>query len=218
MKSYFRLRDLAEDLGVNEAPLGLLAMWVLVRALAHTGLCAMSSIRPILEREQAVAAWPPGRPVAAWLERTLLAPLERWDVEYYIRIATTGYRVDDGTLQFHPLYPMVARPFVLAGLDPLMALSIVSAAAALLLTVALHKYFRVRTEPADAQYGTLCFILGPFAFALLVPYTEALFLFLRCALPPVRKRAALVACRHIVPCDTDQVAGAAPDPAAVAGF
>lgn len=177
MKSYFRLRDLAEDLGVNEAPLGLLAMWVLVRALAHTGLCAMSSIRPILEREQAVAAWPPGRPVAAWLERTLLAPLERWDVEYYIRIATTGYRVDDGTLQFHPLYPMVARPFVLAGLDPLMALSIVSAAAALLLTVALHKYLRVRMEPADAQYGTLCFILGPFAFALLVPYTEALFLF-----------------------------------------
>lgn len=177
MKVGTRLRCFIGRSGFADVPLSLLVMWALAKALGHFGLCTMSRIRPILEREELIAIWPPGRPVAVWLERVLLAPLERWDVEYYIRIATTGYRVDDGTLQFHPLYPVLARPYVLAGFGPLLALSIISAAAVLLLMIVLHRYIRVRMEPTDAQYGTLCFILSPFAFALLVPYTEALFLF-----------------------------------------
>lgn len=178
MKASAHPRSIVGRPGIVDLPLGLLAVWGLAKSFGHLVLCAMSSIRPILEREQRIAIWPPIRSVGVWLERVLLAPLERWDVDYYIRIATIGYRVDDGTLQFHPLYPVLARLLVLIGLDPLMALLIIGAGAALLLILVVHMYVRPRLGPVDAEYGVLSFILSPFAFALVVPYPEALFLLL----------------------------------------
>jgi hypothetical protein len=111
-----------------------------------------------------------------WFERVWFAPLERWDVEYYMRIATTGYQVSDGTMQFHPLYPALARPLVWLGADPLVALALLASFASVLLILAFHRLACLRLEPPDAEFATLCLILSPFAFAVMVPYSEALFL------------------------------------------
>lgn len=169
-------RALPESQPQHSLPIGLLGIWVLAKLLAHIGLAVMSVIRPISEREELIAIWPPSLPLSRWLERVWFAPLVRHDVEYYVRIATTGYRAGDGTRQFHPLFPVLARPLVRLGFDPLVALTVVSCCTSLLLIAAFYKLALLTLGESDAQYAVLSFILSPFAFALVLPYSEALFL------------------------------------------
>ena len=44
-----------------------------------------------------------------FFQRYVIQPWNQWDVEYFLRIAAQGYRADDGTAQFHPLYPLLGR-------------------------------------------------------------------------------------------------------------
>ena len=159
-----------------DVPAVPLVLWPLVRLFAHIALCLVSVIRPVLDRERLIAAWPPQVPLWTWFERVWYAPLERWDVEYYVRIATRGYRANDGTMQFHPLYSLLAWPVVRLGADPLVVLTHLGFLLTLLLILAFYKLARLHLEPRDAQFAVLSFVLSPFAFAVLVPYTEALFL------------------------------------------
>lgn len=80
-------------------------LWLFVRVLMSIGAALISPMRPLTEREQSVALWPPVAPWSTWLERVVLAPWERWDTRYYLSIVQQGYRLDDGTAQFHPLLP-----------------------------------------------------------------------------------------------------------------
>lgn len=41
-----------------------------------------------------------------WLEKYFLGPLQHWDTAWYVQIVTQGYQANDGTAQFHPLYPL----------------------------------------------------------------------------------------------------------------
>ena len=128
------------------------------------------------DREKLIAVWPPQAPLARWIERVWFAPLERWDVAYYLKIATVGYQSSDGTAQFHPLYPALASSLVRLGEDPLVALTLLSFFSAILLIVAFYNLARLKLGPSDAQFAALSFVLSPFAFALMIPYPEALFL------------------------------------------
>jgi hypothetical protein len=105
-----------------------------------------------------------------------LAPFERWDVAYYLRIASVGYRPGEGTAQFHPLYPWLAKPLVVLGIQPLTALMVVSSAAAVLLLIVFYHWASLKLGLSDAAFATLLLLVNPFAFALYVPYSESLFL------------------------------------------
>ncbi|HEU4328260.1 MAG TPA: hypothetical protein VFS21_34300 [Roseiflexaceae bacterium] len=151
------------------------ALWFGLRALTLLYATLFSAVAPLTARERALPLWPPGEP-AAWLERTLLAPWERRDVEYYRAIVERGYRIDDGTAQFHPLLSWLASPLHWLGASPLLALLLVASVAALLLLLAFERLALLDLPPAQARLAVALLACAPPCFILFAPYPEGLFL------------------------------------------
>ncbi|NMC02101.1 MAG: hypothetical protein GYA30_06980, partial [Chloroflexi bacterium] len=152
-----------------------------MRVLLSLWAAIVSPFRPLTALEQTVPLWPPATPPGLWLQRVFLAPWERWDAVWYARIVTEGYRFDNGTAQFHPLYPWLALPVArLTGL-PLLALQLVSSLAAFGVGMLLFRLARLDLAEEPAWMTVLFFSVSPFAFVLFAPYSEALFLLLAIA-------------------------------------
>ena len=154
----------------------LVAIWAFLRFLTSFWLAVLSPLRPLTALEESVALWPPGESVALWLERVLLAPWDRWDTAYYVSIVLHGYRAGDGTAQFHPLFPWLARPFLALTGNPLLGLLLVSSLAALGVIIAYSRLAALDLPPAGVRTSLLIFLFFPPAFILFAPYTESLFL------------------------------------------
>jgi len=109
----------------------------------------------------------------------LFTAWERQDALWFLRIATHGYRLHDGSAAFFPLYPMAIRAvsFVL-GNHPLAGAIVVSNAAFLGGLVVL--YFLTSSELSeDAARKTVLYLaVFPTSFFFLAPYSESLFLLL----------------------------------------
>lgn len=113
--------------------------------------------------------------VGAWLYRLVLAPWERFDVLWYIRIARDGYGIADGRAAFHPLLPLLMAGLgrILAGQYVLAGLVINDLACIGLLAV----FYRLVAldYPLDVAQKAQHWLLGsPIGFVLLLPYTESL--------------------------------------------
>lgn len=147
-----------------------------LRLVSGLWLAWVGSLRPFTPLEQRVGLWPLHAPFLEWLARTFLAPWQRWDVGYYLRIVTQGYAATDGTAQFHPLYPWLAWPWVRLGMDPLLALLLVSTVAAVVFLAALDVWLSERLGASSAQRVVRAFVFSPLMAFLLFPYTEPLFL------------------------------------------
>lgn len=154
----------------------LVAIWAFLRLLTSFWLAVISPLRPLTVLEESVALWPPGASFALWLERVFLAPWHRWDTTYYLSIVLHGYRAGDGTTQFHPLFPWLAKPFLALTGDPLLGLWLVSSLAALGMIIAFSRLAALDLPPAGVQTSLLIFLFFPPAFVLFAPYTESLFL------------------------------------------
>ncbi|MFN7949147.1 MAG: mannosyltransferase family protein [Blastocatellia bacterium] len=145
----------------------ILSFWVVIFSMLH----------PLTEAEKAIPVWPPSFPFGAWLERVLLQPWLRWDAEYFIKIAVQGYRADDGTAQFHPLYPLLGK---LAGWfcggNTLAGLLIVSSVFAFVCLKSFEHLAALDLSPQTARRAVFYFAHAPAAFVLFAPYTESLFL------------------------------------------
>lgn len=111
------------------------------------------------------------------MKRVLLEPWRRWDVEYYEYIAERGYRQNDGTLQFHPLYPLLGRvaSFLFAG-NVTAGLLSVSSASCLLFLLVFVRLSEMDLPQDDSQRAATLFLHGPMAFILFAPYSEGSFL------------------------------------------
>jgi hypothetical protein len=115
--------------------------------------------------------------VDVWLQRVLLEPWRHWDVEYYEYIAGRGYGQDDGTLQFHPLYPWMGRiAGALFGGNTTIGLLVVSNVACVLFLLAFVRLAALDLKAEEATRASTLFLHGPMAFILFAPYSEALFL------------------------------------------
>lgn len=136
-----------------------------------------SSARPYTNLEKTVPAWPIVSTVGEWAQRVAIEPWRRWDVEYYEYIADRGYRQNDGTLQFHPLYPWLggAASFLLGG-NTTAGLLVVSSIAALLFLVAFARLAELDLSKEESRRASVLFLHGPMAFILFAPYSEGLFL------------------------------------------
>jgi hypothetical protein len=163
-------------LSLSQAGLQILGLWLMLRVLTGVWAAFVAPLHRQTERERAIAAWPPSAPLGTWLERVLLAPWERRDAVYYINIVARGYRVDDGTAQFHPLLAWLATPLTYLGASPLLALLLVSSLASALLLVVFARLARLDLDADDTRTSTLLLICSPLAFVLFAPYTEGLFL------------------------------------------
>jgi hypothetical protein len=136
----------------------------------------------------AVFPLPPGQPptdsgfpapnlFAGW--HMLITATERQDALWYLRLATTGYRADDQSAAFYPLFPMAVRAVAwLPGIGPLGAALIVANLACFGALLMLHALTRMELGRAAARRTVLFAALFPTAFFLLAPYGESLFLLL----------------------------------------
>lgn len=154
----------------------LVRLWAGLRL--YTILCALVATAVFRETasELTVAMWPPARPFGEWLARLFLAPWNRWDVEYYVLIATEGYGRDNGTAAFHPLLAWLSAPLAYLTGSPVLALLVVSSAACLLAYVAFERLALVDQTEERARTSTLYFVFWPTSYVLFAPYTESLWL------------------------------------------
>ena len=101
---------------------------------------------------------------------------ERWDAVYYVRIVTSGYSADDGTTNFHPLFPLLAWPIAQVTRSPILALLVVSSIATLALYLLFNRFARLDLAANEARTATLLLIFWPISYVLYLPYTESTWL------------------------------------------
>jgi len=101
---------------------------------------------------------------------------ERWDAVYYARIVTNGYSADDGTTNFHPLYPLLAWPIAQITSSPILALLFVSSIATAALYLFFKRFASLDYPEASAKIGSLLFIFWPISYVFYLPYTESTWL------------------------------------------
>jgi hypothetical protein len=154
----------------------LLGLWLALRVLTSLWAALVSPLRPDSPVEQVIPLWPPSISFPLWLERTLLAPWQRWDVTYYLGIVQHGYRLDNGSAQFHPLFPWLAQALTWVTGQPLLALWLVSSLATLALLLAYERLARLDLSRRATRLSILIFVFFPPAFIFFAPYSESLFL------------------------------------------
>ncbi len=157
----------------------IFSFWLVTRVMLSACAVFASGILPRSALEKALPLWPPGSPFSDWLARALLAPWNRWDVEHFLKIATRGYRADDGTLSFHPLYPVLGKiAGAIFGGSPLLGMFLVSNVCLLLFLFLFERLARFDLKRDEALHATYFFMLLPASVVLFAPYTEPLFLLL----------------------------------------
>ncbi|MGE0128862.1 MAG: mannosyltransferase family protein [Blastocatellales bacterium] len=151
--------------------------WLRMRVLVSILAVLVSAQIPRVALEKEMTIWPPGAPVGGWLERVFLSPWERWDTVHYLKITARGYQADDGTSQFHPLYPWLGRVAgLLLGGNHLLGLLAVSSVCGLLFLICLERLAALDLERDEAYRTAFYFAHAPVAFILFAPYSESLFL------------------------------------------
>jgi len=113
----------------------------------------------------------------------LLAPWQRFDAFWYLRIAAHGYGMHDGSTAYYPLYPLLIRivAFPLGG-NTMLAALLISNLCFFGLLVALYRLVVARHVARVARAVTLLLCVSPTASFLLGAYTESLYLLLAVAL------------------------------------
>jgi hypothetical protein len=172
----------------------VIAAFVITRALAvgatHAGAALMTP--------EKAAQWKwipdrsnlfPGAPPSA-----LLAPLVRWDANFYISLARDGYPPrhpgPNHHLVFFPLYPLLLRAM---RIDVFWAAFLLSNACALAAALLIARLAALR-KPADGLRAAVLFLASPGAHFFTYPYSEALFAAaLAAALAALRSEKFLIA-------------------------
>lgn len=154
----------------------MLVLWLILRIFTTLYLALLSPLKPITDPERTILIWPPSAPLGAWLDRVLLRPWQRWDVKYYQWIVERGYRVDDGTAQFHPLLSWLATPLAWLTGNALLGLLLVSSLSGALMLVVFGRLARLDLPPAATRTAMLLLLFSPTSWVLFAPYTEPLFL------------------------------------------
>jgi Gpi18-like mannosyltransferase len=123
------------------------------------------------------SGWEPDPISPGW--HNLVTAWERQDALWYLRIADSGYRHDDGSAAFFPLYPLTVRAVsFLLGDHPLAAGLLVSNLAFLGALMALFVLGRREVGDRLARRSVLYAAVFPSAFFFLAPFTESMFLLL----------------------------------------
>ena len=122
-----------------------------------------------------VPGWPATDPGEGW--HVVFTAWERHDVLWYLRIASDGYRTDDASAAFFPLFPLLSRLVaqVLGDAWLLGAYVVANVALVVGLTV-LHRLTVLELGETAARRTVLYLAVFPTALFLFAPYTESLFL------------------------------------------
>jgi hypothetical protein len=115
------------------------------------------------------------RELEPWQSQPWLA-LTGWDTEYYVRLSHTWYH-PGLDVAFYPLYPALIEAFrFVTHLDDAVVALIVANVATLLALGGLYVLARDRLSDAHARRAVLYLLISPYAFALVLAYSEGVFL------------------------------------------
>jgi hypothetical protein len=102
---------------------------------------------------------------------------ERHDALWYLRIASRGYRTDDASAAFFPLYPLLSRGLAnLLGNHWLLGAYLASNLALVVGMTVLYRLTAFEWDEARARRTVLYLAVFPTSLFLFAPYTESLFL------------------------------------------
>jgi hypothetical protein len=151
-----------------------LLVYVCVRlGLFVLGLLTVSLVP--MQPPVGVPGWPAQPQTPGW--HNAVTAWERADALWFLRIASSGYRLDDSSAAFFPLFPMLVRAVAwLTDGRYLLAGFLVSNVA---LIAGLTVLFKLTLEEAGelfARRTVLYLCLFPTAFFLFAPFSEPLFL------------------------------------------
>jgi hypothetical protein len=166
-----RLRD-----AVRYCAVVFLALRALTFAVGVVAVGLVPALDPV-----GVPGWPADpAPEAGW--HNLFTAWERFDALWFLRIAEEGYRVDDGSAAFFPLFPLTVRAVsFVAGGHPFGAAVVVSNLA--FLAALVVTYLLTELEHGERRARTTVVLLAffPTSYFFLMPYSESLFLLLAVA-------------------------------------
>ena len=150
-------------------------MFVVLRlGLFLLGLVAIGPIPPI--PPVSVPGWA-APSMSGW--HVLFTAWERFDALWFLRVASSGYRVGDGSAAFFPLFPLTVRAvsFVLGG-HPFAAGMMVANLSFLGALIVLYALTSAELSEDLARRTVLFLAFFPTSFFFLMPYSESLFLLL----------------------------------------
>jgi hypothetical protein len=156
--------------------MAIFPVWIFFRLLTSVFTALVTAFHPLTVLEKSLPLLPPTLPISTWIDRVALSPWLRWDAVWYQQIVLQGYNAHDGTAQFHPLYPWLARVLSSTGTYPLLSLLLISTIACLGFLFMYHRLAKMDLSAEDARFSLLLMLLAPTAFILFAPYSEALFL------------------------------------------
>lgn len=105
----------------------------------------------------------------------LLSVWQRFDANWYLKIAVRGYEGSDGSTVYFPVYPLLIR--ILSSIMPsLLAAILLSNLALIGVLVLCCRLFSNIVDITTMRRALIYFLLFPTSFFLLGAYTESLFL------------------------------------------
>jgi len=126
---------------------------------------------PLLRPYQGVA------PILGGWAELVLGVWQRFDTLWYVKIATHGYSLEDGSTVYFPLYPLLIRLLGKALLgNYLLAALVISNLAYIGLLFYLYRLTTLLFDEETAQRTVVYLAIFPTAFFFLAGYTESLFL------------------------------------------
>ena len=159
--------------GVKYCLLAFVGLRLLMFVIGLVGVALFPALDPV-----SVPGWPAHpAPDPGW--HNMFTAWERFDALWFLRIADSGYRLEDGSAAFFPVYPLAIRAVSLVlGDHPFGASLIVSNAS--FLGALVVTYFLSASELSERTARTtgLLMCLFPTSFFFLMPYSEPVFLLL----------------------------------------
>jgi hypothetical protein len=157
-------------------------LWVFLGVRVAVSLLSVVGVGliPLHKAGVDVPGWPSPVITPGW--HNAFTALERQDAQWFFRIADTGYRAEDGSAAFFPLYPLLVRAASqLTGGSMLAAGIVVSNVSFCGALVVLYGLTARELSEAHARNAVLLLAIFPTSLFFLAPYSESTFLLLSVA-------------------------------------
>ena len=122
-----------------------------------------------------VPGWSTPPVVHSW--SVMFTAWERWDALWYLRIASRGYALNDGSAAFFPGYPILVRDVgILTGGHPLLGAYLVTSIALVVGLVLVYRLTEFEFDRDLARRTVVLLCVFPTSLFFFAPYSESLFL------------------------------------------
>lgn len=148
------------------------SVWSMRGGRAIRGIYAGTSLKPSAYEVENIFPYLGIKPA----ENIALSLWQRFDANWYLKIAERGYEADDGSTVYFPVYPFLIRAFA-SFMDPMSAALLISNLSLIGVLGLLHQLTASISTEETARRTVVYLLLFPTAFFLTGVYTESLFLF-----------------------------------------